>query len=29
LNALNQEEKKLKEKKEKGKGQAVRLEKDW
>ncbi len=29
LNALNQEEKKLKEKKEKGKGRAVRLEKDW
>ncbi|HMN33293.1 MAG TPA: tetratricopeptide repeat protein [Chitinophagaceae bacterium] len=29
LNALNQEEKKLKEKKEKEKGQPVRLEKDW
>nr|HPI53317.1 tetratricopeptide repeat protein [Chitinophagaceae bacterium] len=29
LNALNQEEKKLKEKKEKGQGQPVKLDKDW
>ncbi len=29
LNALNQEEKKLRDKKEKGRGQAVKLEKDW
>jgi tetratricopeptide (TPR) repeat protein len=29
LNALNQEEKKLRAKKEKGNGQPVRLEKDW
>lgn len=29
LNALNQEEKKLKEKKEKGKGVPVKLDKDW
>ncbi|MCC7029115.1 MAG: tetratricopeptide repeat protein [Chitinophagaceae bacterium] len=29
LNALNQEEKKLRDKKEKGKGQPIRLEKDW